>query len=218
MIESISLLDLKCFLSKSSVTFKRIFCYHVDFRYSQIIMCPKDQKPHPYDVQDDEALSKTQKKQMVHDLQQLSKTITAMAKSKLSQLDLPNAFLDAIEESKRITSHIARKRHFQYMGKILLKADHEAIQAQIHKIENMDGHYQIRDAVINLWIEHIVDHEKQLFNYLYQHHSHDELMQLRQGLRNHLKKPEDAAQRKKLFQLLRQLDNQNELPNPQTII
>lgn len=181
-------------------------------------MCPKDHENHPNQGEEDEVLSKTQKKQMVHNLQQLSKTITAMAKSKLSQLDLPNDFLDAIEESKRINSHIARKRHFQYMGKILLKSDHEAIRAQIHQIENMDGHYQVRDAVINLWIEHIVGDEKQLFDYLYQHHSHDELMQLRQGLRNYSKKPEDAKQRKKLFQILRQLDNQAELPNPQILV
>lgn len=180
-------------------------------------MCPKDQKPHPYDVQEDELISKTQKKQMVHDLQQLAKEITAMPKNKLKQLDLPSAFMDAIEESKRITSHIARKRHFQYMGKILLNADHEAIKAQIHHIENMDGYYQIRDAVINLWIEYLTSHEKQLFNYLYQNHSHEELTQLRQGLRNHLKKPGEVSQRKKLFQLLRQLDNQSELPNPQTL-
>ncbi len=181
-------------------------------------MSSKDHQQHPYDAPEDEVLSKTQKKQMVHDLQKLAKTITAMPKSKIKQIDLPDSFVDAIEESKRITSHIARKRHFQYMGKILLKSDHEAIQAQINNLENLDGHYQVRDAVINLWIEQFTTDEKALFNYLYQHFEHEFLGQLRQNLRNHSKKPEDAALRKKLFQALRHLDQKTELPNPQTLI
>lgn len=179
-------------------------------------MSDKDQQPHPYDVEE-EVLSKTQKKQMVHDLQALAKEITAMPKNKLAQIELPTAFNDAIIESKRITSHIARKRHFQYMAKLLLKADHEAIRAQITQIENLDGHYQVRDAVINLWIEQLGVDDKPLFDFLYQHFDHELLGQLRQHVRTHLKKPEDTAKRKKLFQVLRQLDQQFELPNPQTL-
>ncbi|MCX7553932.1 DUF615 domain-containing protein [Marinicella sp. S1101] len=179
-------------------------------------MSNKDQQPHPYDVEE-EVLSKTQKKQVVHDLQQLAKEITAMPKNKLKQIDLPSAFTDAIIESKRITSHIARKRHFQYMAKLLLKADHEAIRTQIMQIENLDGHYQIRDAVINLWIEQMGVDDKPLFDFLYQHFDHEQLGHLRQHVRAHMKKPEDSVKRKKLFQALRQLDQQTELPNPQTL-
>ncbi len=155
---------------------------------------------------------------MVHELQELAKAITEMPKKKVAQLDLSENFLDAIKESKRITSHIARKRHFQYMGKLLLKADHSAIKEQIEQVENSDGHYQIRDAVITLWIEHFADHEKKLFDHLYQHHDNELLSGLRQTLRNHRKKPDNAANRKKLFQALRLLDQQTELPNPLTLV
>ncbi len=179
----------------------------------------KNQGPHPYDVTtEDESISKTQKKQMVHELQELAKTITDLPKKKVQQLELPATFLSAMEESKRITSHIARKRHFQYMGKILLKNDHQAIQAKLAQINNMDGHFQIRDAVINLWIEQLPEHETALFDYLYQHQDHEVLSSLRQTLRNHRKKPEDANSRKKLFQALRSIDQQHELPNPLTLV
>ena len=177
----------------------------------------KDQRPQ--DGQDeDNVISKTQKKQMVHELQELAKGITDMPKKKVAQLDLPTSFLDAIDESKRITSHIARKRHFQYMGKILLKLDYEALKAHIDQIDNLDGHYQIRDAVINLWIENLGTHEKKLFDYLYQNHDHEVLSNLRQACRNHLKKPDHATNRKKLFKALRLMDQQQSLPNPLTII
>ena len=181
-------------------------------------MSRKNKDPHPYDVDEDEVISKTQKKQMVHDLQELAKVITDMPKKKVAQLELPTAFLDAIEESKRINSHIARKRHFQYMGKILLKIDHEGIKAKLDQLDNLDGHYQIRDAVINLWIEHLATHETALFDYLYQHHDHEVLSNLRQIMRNHRKKPEHAGNRKKLFQALRDIDQLTELPNPITLI
>lgn len=181
-------------------------------------MSRKNKDPHPYDVDQNDVISKTQKKQMVHDLQKLAKAITDMPKKKVAQLELPTTFLDAIEESKRINSHIARKRHFQYMGKILLNIDHEALNARIDQIDNLDGHYQIRDAVINLWIEHLATHETLLFDYLYQHHEHEVLSSLRQTLRNHRKKPEHVGNRKKLFQALRDIDKHVELPNPITLI
>jgi|GEM_PF-851630 len=187
-------------------------------KFSQLKMKKNKGKTHIDLPADDEVISKTQKKQMVHDLQDLARQIVAMPAKKRSQLDLPEVFVNAIDESKRINSHIARKRHFQYMGKLLLKMDHEAIIERIEQVENIDGHYQIRDEVINLWIEHLAAHETVLLNHLYQHHEQDVLAQLRQAWRNHQKKPEHPAPRKKLFQTLRSMDKVTELPNPLTLI
>ena len=173
---------------------------------------------HHTDIDSEEVLSKTQKKQMVHDLQALAKSLVVMPKKKIKQLDLPSTLLDAIDESNRIASHIARKRHFQYMGKILLKADHESIKNKMAQIDNLDGHYQIRDEVINLWIEQFATHETTLFDHLYQFHEHEILSNLRQVLRNHRKKPAHVGNRKKLFQTLRDIDKETELPNPLTLI
>lgn len=165
-----------------------------------------------------EEISKTMKKKMAADLRELAKTITEMPKNKLAELELPEQFLDAIEESKRITSHIARKRHFQYMGKLLIKLDHVAIQEKMVQQSHMDGHFQVRDEIINAWIEHFIEHEKALFEHLYQNYPQDELSQLRQTLRNYKKKPDNSNNRKKLFQTLRSLDQQQELPHPMTLL
>jgi hypothetical protein len=64
----------------------------------------------------------------------------------------------------------------------------------------------------------LIEHETALFDHLYQHHEHELLSQLRQNLRNHHKKPDHAGNRKKLFQALRDIDKQVELPNPITLI
>ncbi|WP_223787611.1 ribosome biogenesis factor YjgA [Marinicella meishanensis] len=176
-------------------------------------------KDHLSDQADSEAvISKTKRKQMVHELKDLAKAICEMPPKKVAQLDLPEVFLQAMAEAKRITSHIARKRHFQYMGKLLLKADPIKIQETLAQLEQSEGHYQVRDAVINAWIELFAEHEKALFDHLYTDHGHDVINALRQTLRNHRRKPELAELRKKLFQALRKLDQQQELPNPQTLI
>lgn len=167
---------------------------------------------------DQEEISKTQKKQMAAEFRELAKTITEMPKSKRDQLDLPTAFLDAIEEARRITSHIAKKRHYQYMGKLLIKLDHVAIQEGLQRLYQMDGHYQVRDEVINAWIEHLPEQEKAMLDHLYDSYELDAVNNIRQALRTYRKKPDQINNRKKLFQALRQLDKQTELINPLTLI
>lgn len=171
-----------------------------------------------FEEDDIEYLSKTQLKKLAHSLQDLAKDLSEMPKSKRVKLNLPDVLLSAIEESKRITSHIARKRHFQYMGKVLLKVDYKKIQSDIEQMENQNANYQIRDQVITLWIDHLLTDATPLLNALYADFDHDEVSSLRQLLRNFSKKPDHAATRKKLFQALRQMDMQHELPNPLMLI
>ena len=164
--------------------------------------------------EDSEYLSKTRKKQQSHELQDLARTIAEMPVSKREQLQLPAPILAAIEESKRITSHIARKRHFQYMGKLLLKSDHQAIIDDIARLEQKQALFQVRDRVINHWIDQFMDSEADhnaMFNQLYEQHDHADIQSLRSLLRNLQKKPEDQVLRKKLFQALRTLDNAHHL-------
>jgi ribosome-associated protein len=163
---------------------------------------------------DSEDISKTQKKKMAAELRELARHIAELPKSKQQQLDLPEAFQDAIVTAHKITSHIAKKRHYQYMGKLLIKLDHVAIQEKLNQLNDMDGHYQIRDEVLNAWIEQLDELEAELTDHLYAAHDPDLISTFRQCLRNHRKKPADAATRKKLFQALRQLDKQQELPHP----
>jgi len=167
---------------------------------------------------DNPEISKTQKKKMAADLRELAREITEMPKSKQQKLDLPEDFLDAIRTAHKITSHIARKRHFQYMGKLLIKLDHVAIQESLHRLNNMDGHYQIRDEVINAWISELSDHEAVLTQHLYEAHDPDLISTFRQCVRNLRKKPDDSNSRKKLFKSLRALDEQAELPHPLSVI
>ncbi|MCX7545211.1 ribosome biogenesis factor YjgA [Marinicella gelatinilytica] len=173
-------------------------------------MSNKDQSPNS-DQSVENTLSKTQLKKQAHGLQDLAREIAELPAKKRDALNLPPALIAAIDESKRITSHIAAKRHTQYMGKLLAKCDYQSIEQQLQQDEAKNAHFQVRDAIINQWLTAYIDHEKTLNAYLYEHFPHETLNELRNLVRNYLKKPEPPHS-KKLFKALRELDNQEPLP------
>ena len=173
-------------------------------------MSNKDRSPNS-DQSVENTVSKTQLKKQAHGLQDLAREIAELPAKKRDALNLPPALIAAIDESKRITSHIAAKRHTQYMGKLLAKCDYQSIEQQLQQDEAKNAHFQVRDAIINQWLTAYIDHEKTLNAYLYEHFPHETLNELRNLVRNYLKKPEPPHS-KKLFKALRQLDNQQQLP------
>lgn len=96
--------------------------------------------------------SKSQRKREMHELQAMGVTLCDLPEDKIRALDIPAALRDAALESKAITKHEARRRHMQYMGKLmrahaddidalrdaLAAADamHRAADDEFHKIES----------------------------------------------------------------------------------
>lgn len=162
----------------------------------------------------EESISKTSQKKLAHSLQDLAKELSELPKSKLSKIHLPVALTDAITESKRITSHIARKRHFQYMGKQLLKTDYQAIITEMEQFQQLDAAFHVRDMIINNWITQLMTGQQDLINSLYAQYDHSEIQPVKQLIRKCIRKPDDSTSRKKLFQALRKLDQIKLLQNP----
>ncbi|MCF6301208.1 MAG: DUF615 domain-containing protein [Proteobacteria bacterium] len=162
----------------------------------------------------EEVISKTSQKKLAHSLQDLAKELSKLPKSKLAKINLPLVLSDAITESKKITSHIARKRHFQYMGKQLLKTDYQTIIAEMDQFQQLDAAFHVRDMIINNWITQLIAGNQNLIDSLYTQYDHNEIQPVKQLIRKCIKKPDDSASRKKLFQALRKLDQIKLLQNP----
>ena len=64
----------------------------------------------------EEPISKTQLKAEADDQQALGVRLTELPKDKLLKLDLPEAVLTAVLDSKKITANGAIRRHKQYLG------------------------------------------------------------------------------------------------------
>lgn len=81
--------------------------------------------------QDEEFVSKTQRKQAMHALQDLGQALVKLSPQQLAQLHLPDALADAVNEAKRLKKHEAIRRQMQYIGRLMRQVDAAPIQAQM---------------------------------------------------------------------------------------
>ena len=79
--------------------------------------------------------SKTRLKRASHDLQDLGEAVIALSDERLAALEIPETLLDAIREAKRIRSHEGRRRHLQYIGKLMRRIDPEPIREAVAELQ-----------------------------------------------------------------------------------
>ena len=84
------------------------------------------------DEYNDDLPSKSQRKREADYLQEQGMRLMDLKPRDLARLPLNDALIRAIEESRRITKNEARRRHAQYMGRLMRETDGERI------IEAMD--------------------------------------------------------------------------------
>jgi len=75
--------------------------------------------------------SKSQRKRDAHAAQKLGQRLVEMRAQDMQGLPLDENLLDALAEARRLTSHGARARQFQYIGKLMRDADVAAIEAAL---------------------------------------------------------------------------------------
>ena len=80
---------------------------------------------------DGEEPSKSQRKRDMHALQALGAELVELRRDQLQRIDLPDELREAIEFAHRVTSHEGRRRHMQYLGKLMRQVDADSIRAAI---------------------------------------------------------------------------------------
>lgn len=99
---------------------------------------------------DDLLPSKSELKREVDALQQVGEQLMNLKPAELARLPLNEPLLRAIDESRRITSHEARRRHAQYVGKLMRTADGDAIQQALAALTDPLRHKRLLD-----WMERL---------------------------------------------------------------
>jgi ribosome-associated protein len=119
--------------------------------------------------------SKSALKRQMHDLQALGQELTELPESRVAKLDLPDALRDALAEYRRTRSHEGRRRHLQFIGKLMRKADEapirEAIAAfklgsaketlALHEAERWREELLASDDAITRWLDRFADTDAQ---------------------------------------------------------
>ena len=85
---------------------------------------------------DDELASKSELKREMEQLQEYGLQLMSLKPAELARLPLNNALLLAIEESRRITAHEARRRHAQYVGKLMREEVSQRVVPALLELKN----------------------------------------------------------------------------------
>lgn len=152
-----------------------------------------------------EFVSKTKRKQQVQELQALGAALVALPPAQLDAVALPEELSSAVREARRITSHEARRRQLQYIGKLMRGIDAEPVRAALAQIAGQSAAARARQRRLEQWRERLIADDAALTVYASEHAETD-LQVMRTLIRNARKEIAEnrppRAQRE-LFRLLR---------------
>lgn len=155
--------------------------------------------------QDDDFVSKTQRKREMHALQELGKQLVELNDEQLARMPLEPKLEAAVVEMRRIRHREARRRQLQFIGRLMRDADQDGIQAALDQFNHQSRasiqiHHQAEQ-----WRDRLLTEPDALQEFIDQHPGVD-IQHLRQLLRQAQK---EASQNKapssarKLFKEIR---------------
>ena len=100
--------------------------------------------------------SKTRRKQVMHDLQDLGAALLALDPSKLAELDLPERLADAIALARTIRKHEARRRQLQFIGRLMRDIDPAPVAAALSRWSQGCVAEKARFAAVEGWRERLL--------------------------------------------------------------
>lgn len=118
---------------------------------------------------DSERPSKTELKRQMHALQTLGEQLVELSDEQCARLDLPEELRDAVKFAQRVKGHEARRRHMQYLGKLMRRADADAIRIGVKRVTG-----ESRAAVslmhqAETWRDRLLDDDHALTAFISEH-------------------------------------------------
>ena len=155
--------------------------------------------------------SKTQRKKDMHALQALGEELVQLRGDQLQRIDLPDALREAIEFAHRVTSHEGRRRHLQFVGKLMRQADADAIRSALAQVtgESRAAVAQMHQA--ERWRDRLLNDDDALTDFVAEHPKTD-VQWLRATIRTARREHEKELPPRHARELYRWLHQQFEAP------
>jgi len=165
---------------------------------------------HPYDDEEiDNGKSKSQVKREMEALQNLGLKLTELKPIQLKKMPIGEDLLQAIKESYNIRQREAKRRHLQFIGKLMRDEDGEAIQYALDEFDSSSQRFAQQLHQIESWREKLIlEGNDALSEFIANHDGSIDVQHLRQLVRNAKKDKQNdknTGSAKKLFQFLRSL-------------
>jgi ribosome-associated protein len=156
---------------------------------------------------EEQPISKTQRKAAMHALQDIGKELVELPANKLEKLDLPDELRRAVEDCRRFTKHGAIRRQLQYIGRLMRGVDEAPIARQLAAWKGESDEEKALLHRIERWRNRLIEDDEALTLFLNEHPQAD-TTQLRQLVRNARleaaqNKPPKAS--RAIFRLVREL-------------
>lgn len=114
----------------------------------------------------EEPVSKSELKRQAHHLQALGRELTELKPAQLEELPLPDELQRAIADYQRFTSHGARRRQLQFIGRLMRELDVEPVIAALDTLRGQSAAAQYEFHQLEHWRERLVSEPEALTEFL----------------------------------------------------
>ena len=126
--------------------------------------------------------SKTQRKKVSHDLQDLGEALVALSDARLDQLPIDELLLDSIRAYRRTKTHEGRRRQMQFIGKLMRRTDSEPLREAVAAAQLGQAHNALALHEAERWRAELIASDDALTRWKTEHPAGD-LQQLRSLVR-----------------------------------
>ncbi len=154
----------------------------------------------------DEIVSKTRRKREMLERQALGVALVELPESQLLEMSLEERLREAVIEARCITSHEARRRQMQYIGRLMREIDPAPIRARLEALSSGSAQSAARHRRLEAWRERLLADDAALTAFATEHPSADfqALRVLIRNSRKQLAQGNRARAYRELFQLIKQ--------------
>ena len=163
-----------------------------------------DQPEHP----DYDGPSKSQLKRDSHLLQKMGQELVDMPEGMLQKFDLPENLQEAVHEARRLKSREAKRRHLQYIGKLMRISDTDVIQETLDMMDHQSQTYRQHFKELEDWRDRLInDGQAGIDEFLgsYPEAERQKLRNLQRQANRELELKKSPVASRKLFSYIRSL-------------
>jgi ribosome-associated protein len=150
--------------------------------------------------------SRGQRKREAEALQELGAELMRLTASELATLDLPERLFAAIKEGHRLTANEAKRRHLQYIGKLMRTVEVEPLKLAIKNAQTKAQKATSEFHEIEAWRDRLIAGDDTVLQQFLELHPTADRNHLRQLIRNakqDIAKQKDTGGSTKLFRYIR---------------
>lgn len=169
-----------------------------------------NQDPTFRDDEHDLEPSKSQLKRDAEELQALGKRMTELRHDQQAKLPIDDRLRAAIEEYARIRANGAKRRHLQYIGKLMRHVDADAIREVVDRFDSASVLHNQLFHDLERWRERLIEGGNEALQAFIESHPDADIQHLRQLVRNAQREREreqPPTHARKLFRYLRELND-----------